>query len=132
MLKIFEKKKMNSAEYITQDDVFISSCFPRELTSSVHPLVEYRIKLCAKSDTIIHAGEIINIETSFLIDRKMNKLCIYMKPYEYLPLHFESGGFIHPRFTGRIIIGMCNYTTQDIKIPAGSPIAYALCQPYTM
>ena len=123
---------MNPVEYITQDDVFISSFFPRELSASVHPLVEYRIKLCAKSDIVIHAGEMINVETSFLIDRRMTKLCIYLKPYEYLPLNFETGGFIHPRFTGRIILGMCNYTSQDIKLPAGSTIAYALCQPYSM
>ena len=123
---------MNQVEYITQDDVFISSFFPRELSASVHPLVEYRIKLCVKNDIVIHAGEMINVETSFVIDRRMTKLCIYLSPYEYLPLNFETGGFIHPRFTGRIILGMCNYTSQDIKLPAGSPIAYALCQPYSM
>ena len=55
---------MNTLEYITEDDVLISSFFPKELPGPIYPLMEYRIKLCAKSDTTIRAGEFFNLETS--------------------------------------------------------------------
>ena len=50
-------QRMNALEYITEDDVLISSFFPKELPGPIYPLIEYRIKLCAKNDTTIQAGD---------------------------------------------------------------------------
>ena len=124
--------RMNMLEYITEEDVLISSFFPKELPGPIYPLMEYRIKLCAKSDTTIQAGEFVNMETSCIVDKKKDKLCMFLKPYEYLPLTFESSGFIHPRFVGRLNVPVSNHASQDIKIPAGSIVAYVLCQPYIL
>ena len=125
-------QRMNALEYITKDDVLISSFFPKELPGSIYPLIEYRIKLCAKSDTTIRAGEFLNLKTSCIMDKKNDKLCMYLKPYEYLLLTFESGGFIHSRFVGRLNVPVSNHASQDVKIPAGSIVAYVLCQPYSL
>ena len=123
---------MNALEYFTEDDVLISSFFPTELPEHIYPLIEYRIKLCAKSDTTIRAGEFLNMDTSCIMDKKKDKLCMYLKPYEYLPLTFESGGFIHPQFVGRLNVPVSNHASQDVKIPAGSIVAYIFCQPYSL
>ena len=88
-------QRMNALEYITEDDVLISSFFPKELPGPIYPLIEYRIKLCAKNDTTIQAGGFLNMETCCIMDKKKDKLCMYLKPYEYLPLTFVSDRFIH-------------------------------------
>ena len=69
--------RMNMLEYITEEDVLISSFFPKELPGPIYPLMEYRIKLCAKSDTTIRAGEFVNMETSCIVDKKKDKLCMF-------------------------------------------------------
>ena len=64
--------------------------------------------------------------------KKNDRLCMYLKLYEYLLLTFESGGFIHSRFVGRLNVPVSNHASQDVKIPAGSIVAYVLCQPYSL
>ena len=125
-------QRMNALEYITEDDVLISSFFPKELSGPIYPLIEYRIKLCAKNDTTIQAGGFLNMETCCIMDKKKDKLCMYLKPYEYPPLTFVSGGFIHPRFVGRLNVSVINHASQDVKIPSGSIVADVLCQPYSL
>ena len=123
---------MSSLEFegFIEEDVCMSSIFPKELPDPLQPLVEYRIKLSSKNNYTIHAGETRNIATNFILNKKMLNNGVYLKPYEFLPLIFESTGFVHPRFTGRIIVGVSNCAGQDIKIPCGTTIGYALLQPY--
>ena len=66
-------------EYITEEDVLISSFFPKELPGPIYPLMEYRIKLCAKSDTTIRAGEFVNMETSCIVDKKKGQAMYVFK-----------------------------------------------------
>ena len=132
LVSIPQHCKMNSLDCTTEEDLYLSTFFPRDLPFTLQPLVEYRIRLCANSDSTIHAGESVNLETSFIVDKKLPNQCIYLKPYENLPLMSESGGFVHPRFSGRIMICVTNYKSEDVKIPSGTSIAYALCQPYSL
>ena len=121
-----------AVENTAEDDVFISSVLPKKLPDFLQPFVEYRIKLFSKRDYIIHAGETRNIESCLLINKKMINLCVHLKQFEFLPRTFESEGLVHPRFEGRIIPSISNYTTKNMNIPRGSIIGYAVLQPYSV
>ena len=119
-------------ENATENDVLISSILPKKLPESIQPFVEYRIKLFSKHDYTIHTGETRNIETSLVINKKIGNLCLHLKQSEFLPLIFESEGFVHPRFEGRIIPSISNHTTKDMQIPRATIIGYAVLQPYSV
>ena len=93
-----------------EEDYYISSFFSVEVQHHLQHLVEHRIKLILKQTVIFHAGESQNVETSFILDdrKTRTRLCLTLKPYEHLPVTFESGGSINSQFKGRIKLKFAN------------------------
>lgn len=114
-----------------EDDYYISSFFTVELQYHLQPLIEHRIKLLLKQTVIFHAGETQNVETCCILDKKLLKLSLSLKPYEHLPVTFESEGSINTRFKGRIKVNLTNYSCQPMKMFAGSTVGYIVLQPFS-
>lgn len=114
-----------------EDDYYISSFFTVELQYHLQPLIEHRIKLLLKQTVIFHAGETQNVETCCIVDKKLLKLSLSLKPYEHLPVTFESEGSINTRFKGRIKVNLTNYSCQPMKMFAGSTVGYIVLQPFS-
>ena len=117
-----------------EEDYYISSFFSVEVQHHLQHLVEHRIKLILKQTVIFHAGESQNVETSFILDdrKTRTRLCLTLKPYEHLPVTFESGGSISSRFKGRIKVKLTNYSCENIKMIAGSTVGYIVLQPFSL
>ena len=117
-----------------EDDYDISSFFPADVQQHLRPLVEHRIKLILKQTVTFHAGESQNVETSCILDDRKTraKLCLTLKPYEHLPVTFESGGSISYRFSGRIKLKLTNESCENIKMIAGSTVGYIVLQPFSL
>ena len=117
-----------------EDDYYISSFFPKELEYHLQPLVEHRIKLKLKQTVIFHAGESQYVETSCILDERktISKLCLTLKPYEHLPVTFESGGSISSKFKGRIKVNLSNYSCNTLKMVTGSIVGYIVLQPHSL
>ena len=115
-----------------EEDHYLEEFFPKPVPYHLLPLIEHRIKLLCKSDVTINAGEIQVVNTSCIIKEKscknsvktLQKLSMYMLPYESLPLSFESSGYIDQKFTGRLMVKVGNFTHKKIRLSAGTPIAY--------
>ena len=60
-------------------------------------MIDYRVKLLLKNDTLLLAGETQAVNTSCLMKGKlkgsMSKFSMFLTTYENLPLSFESGGY---------------------------------------
>ena len=117
-----------------EEDYYISSFFSVEVQHHLQHLVEHRIKLILKQTVIFHAGESQNVETSFILDdrKTRTRLCLTLKPYERLPVTFESGGSISSQFKGRIKVKLTNYSCENIKMIAGSTVGYIVLQPFSL
>ena len=115
-----------------EDDYCISSFFPMEVQYHLQPLIEHRIKLVLKHSVIFHSGESQNVETSCILDTKLSKLSLTLKPYEHLPVTFESEGTISSKFRGRIKVTLTNYSYQTMKMFAGSTVGYIVLQPFSL
>ena len=123
-----------------EEDHYLEEFFPRLVPYHLLPLIEHRIKLVCKSDVTINAGEIQVINTSCIIKEKsrknsaktLQKLSMYMLPYESLPLSFESSGYIDPKFTGRLMVKVGNFTHKKIQLSAGTPVAYIAMQNFSL
>ena len=80
-----------------EEDHYLEEFFPKPVPYHLLPLIEHRIKLLCKSDVTINAGEIQVVNTSCIIKEKsckntvktLQKLSMYMLPYESLPLSFK-------------------------------------------
>ena len=72
------------------------------------------------------------IETSCILDTKLSKLSLTLKPYEHLPVTFESEGTISSKFRGRIKVTLTNYSYQTMKMFAGSTVGYIVLQPFSL
>ena len=70
------------------------------------------------------------IETSCILDTKLSKLTL--KPFEHLPVTFESEGTISSKFKGRIKVKLTNYSCQTMKMFAGSTVGYIVLQPFSL
>ena len=123
-----------------EEDHYLEEFFPKPVPYHLLPLIEHRIKLLCKSDVIINAGEIQVINTSCIIREKsrknsaktLQKLSMYMLPYESLPLSFESSGYIDQKFTGRLMVKVGNFTHKKIQLSAGTPVAYIALASYSI
>ena len=113
-------------------DFEINSTFPRQPENALKHLIDYRIKLLLKDDVFLEAGESQFVATTCKITRKPGELCIHLKPSESLPVTFESKGYIHGAFRGRIMIKLTNYSGEVQKILAGTEAGYAILTPYVL
>ena len=119
-----------------EDDYYLEDFFPKSLPEPLQPFIEYRIKLVLKTDTLFKRGESQIVNTTCVINGKMQskrlKLYMYLVPYDTLPLSFESGGYIDGNFKGRVMVKLTNYSTKKMKLNSGTSIGYIAMQPFSM
>ena len=94
---------LNMAEYMmenVEDDHYLEDFFPKAIPQHLQPLIEYRIKLVMKADSLFLPGETQVVNTSCLMKGKSRKkISMFLTQYENLPLSFESGGYIDRNYT---------------------------------
>ena len=114
-----------------EEDYHISSFFPKELEYHLQPLVEHRIKL---NNSYFPCWRSQYVETSCILDERKtrSKLCLTLKPYEHLPVTFETGGSISSKFKGRIKVNLSNYSCNTLKMVTGSIVGYIVLQPHSL
>ena len=96
---------MDISELIqTEEDYTLQEFFPKTIPYHLQPLLEHRIKLLSKEDTVFYGGEIKLVTTCCVLNRKIKgtKLSKFLIPCENMPLVFESGGYISENCTGRL------------------------------
>ena len=131
-----KSQHLNMAEYMmenVEDDHYLEDFFPKAIPHHLQPLIEYRIKLVMKGDSLFLPGETQVVNTSCLMKGKSRKkISMFLTQYENLPLSFESCGYIDRNYTGRVMIKLTNYSSKKIKLNSGCPIGYIVMQPYSM
>ena len=113
-------------------DYDITLFFSSEIQHHLQPLIDYRIKLLLKNSVVIHCGETQEVETACILNQKLHKLSLTLKPYEHLPVVFEASGTISPKFRGRVKVSLTNYSFQNVKMCAGTPVGYIVLQPFSL
>ena len=116
-----------------EEDHNIEDFFPKIIPYPLQPLIEYRIKLLLKNDTIFLPGESQVVNTTCMMKGKSRqRLSMFLNPYENLPLGFESGGYICRKYSGRVVIKLTNYSKQTIRLNNGTVIGYIIMQPFSL
>ena len=116
-----------------EDDHNLEDFFPKPIPYHLQPLIDYRIKLQAKSGNILLPGETQVVNTTCVIkSKKRAKLSMFLTPHESLPLSFESGGYIDPKYTGRVMIKLTNYGNKKVHLIEGTFIGYIVFQPFSI
>ena len=118
----------------TEDDCDLLQFFPKTIPYNLQPLMEHRIKLLSKEDTVFYGGEIKLVDTCCVLSKKIKatKLSMFLIPHENMPLVFESAGYISESFRGRILLKLANYSSNTIKLLSGSSIGYLVLQPHSL
>ena len=126
---------MEMSELIqTEEDYDLQEFFPKAIPYHLQPLMEHRIKLLSKEDTVFSGGEIKLVDTCCVLNKKIKgtKLSMFLIPCENMPLVFESGGYVSENFKGRILLKLANYSSKTIKLLCGSSIGYLVLQPHSL
>ena len=118
----------------TEEDYDLQEFFPKTIRYHLQPLMEHRIKLLSKEDTVFYGGEIKLVDTCCVLSKKIKgtKLSMYLIPHENMSLVFESGGYISENFKGRIVLKLANYSSKIIQLQSGTPIGYLVLQPFSL
>ena len=118
---------------IEEEDT-LQDFFPKTIPLHLQHLMEHRIKLILKEDTLFHGGEIKVVNTCCVLNRKIKgiKMSMFLIPQENNPLTFESGGYISSNYKGRVLVKPANYSSNTIKLQSGSPVGYIVMQPYSL
>ena len=118
----------------TEEDYDLQEFFPKAIPYHLQPLMEHRIKLLSKEDTVFSGGEIKLVDTCCVLNKKIKgtKLSMFLIPCENMPLVFESAGYISESFRGRILLKLANYSSNTIKLLSGSSIGYLVLQPHSL
>ena len=118
----------------TEDDCDLLQFFPKTIPYNLQPLMEHRIKLLSKEDTVFYGGEIKLVDTCCVLNKKIKgtKLSMFLIPSENMPLVFESGGYISENYKGRILLKLANYSSKTTQLQSGTPIGYLVLQPYSL
>ena len=121
---------------VIEEDYILEDFFPKSISPHLHPLIEHRIKLLIKENTIFPPGETITVNTCCIIKGKLKsrrgKLSMHIIPYENLPLNVESAGYIDGNFQGRIVVQLTNYSCEKKRLCSRTPVGYIVMQPYSM
>ena len=116
-----------------EEDHYLEDFFPKTIPYHLQPLIDHRIKLQIKSDSIVLPGETRVVNTTCVIKgKKRVKLSMFLTPHESLPLSFESGGYIDQKYAGRVMIKLTNYNNKKIHLNAGAFVGYIVIQPYSI
>ena len=129
-------RRDNMAESMMQEveeDHYLEDFFPKTIPYHLQPLIDHRIKLQIKSDSIVLPGETRVVNTTCVIKgKKRVKLSMFLTPQETLPLSFESGGYIDQKYAGRVMIKLTNYSNKKIYLNMGAFVGYIVIQPYSI
>ena len=126
---------MDMSELIqTEEDYNLHDFFPKTIPYHLQPLMEHRIKLLSKEDTVFYGGEIKLVDTCCVMNKKMKgtKLSMFLIPSENMTLVFESGGYVSENYKGRILLKLANYSSKIIQLQSGTPIGYLVLQPFSL
>jgi dUTPase len=117
----------------SEEDYNLEDFFPKPLPYPIHHLVEYRIKILLKNNTVFTPGETQVVNTSCMLKGKIRvAMSMHLIPFENLPLGFESGGYISQKYSGRVVIKLTNYSTHTVKLNSGTPVGYIVMQPFSL
>ena len=117
----------------SEEDYNLEDFFPKPLPYPIHHLVEYRIKILLKNNTVFTPGETQVVNTSCMLKGKIRvAMSMHLIPFENLPLGFESGGYISRKYSGRVVIKLTNYSTHTVKLNSGTPVGYIVMQPFSL
>ena len=118
----------------TEEDYDLQEFFPKAIPYHLQPLIEHRIKLLSKEDTVFYGGEIKLVDTCCVMNKKMKgtKLSMFLIPSENMTLVFESGGYVSENYKGRILLKLANYSSKIIQLQSGTHIGYLVLQPYSL
>ena len=116
----------------TEEDYDLQEFFPKTIPYHLQPLMEHRIKLLCKEDTVFYGGEIKLVDTCCVLSKKIKgaKLSMFLIPHENMPLVFESGGYVSENFKGRIVLKLANYSSKIMQLQSGINLGYIVLQPY--
>ena len=119
-----------------EDDFQLQDFSPKAVPYALNPLIEYRIKLILKGTTLFMQGGTQVVNTTCVLKGNLRlkgaNLSMHLIPYENLPLSFELGGYIDRNYSGRILIKSSNYSTENIRLHAGTAMGYIVMQPYSL
>ena len=117
----------------SEEDYNLEDFFPKPLPYPIHHLIEYRIKILLKNNTVFIPGETQVVNTSCMLKGKIRvAMSMHLIPFENLPLGFESGGYISQKYSGRVVIKLTNYSTHTVKLNSGTPVGYIVMQPFSL
>ena len=118
-----------------EEDYDLEDFFPNLISFHLQPLIDYRVRLLLKKDTLFLAGETQVMDSSCMLKGKLRKnqnLSMHLILYENIPLSFESKGYISRRYSGRVVIKLTNYSAKNIKLTAGITVGYIVLQPFSL
>jgi dUTPase len=116
-----------------EEDYNLEDFFPKPLPYPIHHLIEYRIKILLKNNTVFTPGETQVVNTICMMKGKIRvAMSMHLIPFENLPLGFESGGYISQKYSGRVVIKLTNYSTHTVKLNSGTPVGYIVMQPFSL
>ena len=116
-----------------EEDCYLSDFPPKPLPYPLQHLIDYRVKLLLKNDTVFIPGETQVVNTSCMLKGKMKGgMSMHLIPFENLPLGFESGGYISQKYSGRVVIKLTNYSSHTVKMNSGTPVGYIVMQPFSL
>ena len=87
-----------------EPDYMVGPSFPREPNHDLQHLIDYRVKLLLKEDTLFEPSESQFVATCCNISCKSPNLSMPIKGYEDLPLIFESEGIVSSKNNGTVYV----------------------------
>ena len=129
------EKSKHLSIHTEEDDYHLQSFFPKGIPKNIEPLIEHRVKLLLKEDTIFQPGEMQYVNTCCIIDGKLKgaKFSMFLIPAENMfGLVTQSSDFVSRDFRGRIHLKLGNYSEKKIILQKGSLCGYLVLSPYTL
>ena len=103
--RLLEKSEDGEPDYMT------GPSFPREPNHDLRHLIDYRVKLLLKEDTIFEPSESQLVATCCKISCKSPNLSMHIKGYENLLLVFKRKGIIlSSKYTDTVYVKLSNYS----------------------
>ena len=95
-------------------------------------LIEYRVKVLLKGDIVISPGEVVLAESACIIRKGVVDYCLHIMKNEKIPLTLISEGYISELFSGRIVVRLANYKSEQIKLSCGTEVAYIILNTFSL
>ena len=129
---VYEFERLLGKSEDGEPDYMMGPSFPPEPNHDLRHLIDYRVKLLIKEDTIFELSESQLVATCCKISCKSPNLSMHIKGYENLPLVFESEVIISSKYYGTVYVNLRNYSNNQVKLPSGATLGYLILQPYSL